>query len=171
MCPCLCVCVLLHDNAKRNWSRNTKLEYIVIYENSSDEFDIQFRRIKVKVTVGVQKFSPFTTIQTVRSYSSTLVQVRNLILSMYLQLILVYKINECRHAWMILRIPREHWKFIVWILYLSSGSCQEAKIQQYRTSDIYKQIILILSRLSDSAPGNRGSCFKAHALYLSLRTS
>ena len=35
-----------------------KLEYIVEYENSSDEFDIELRRIKVKVTVGIQKFSP-----------------------------------------------------------------------------------------------------------------
>ena len=64
-----------------------KLEYIVLYENSSDEFDIDLRQIKVKVTVGVQKFSPFTTIQTVRSYSSTLVQARNLILSILLQII------------------------------------------------------------------------------------
>ena len=75
-----------------------KLEYIVVYENSSDEFDIELHRVKVKVTVGVQKFSPFTTIQTVRSYSSTLVQARNLILSIYLYLILIYKIYECRHA-------------------------------------------------------------------------
>ena len=29
-----------------------KLEYIVVYENSSDEFDIEHCRIKVKVTVG-----------------------------------------------------------------------------------------------------------------------
>ena len=95
---CLCVCVFLHDNSKRNRSRNTKLENIVVYENSSDEFDIELHRIKVKVTVGVQKFSPFTTIQTVRFYSSTLVQARNLILSIYLHLILIYKIYECRHA-------------------------------------------------------------------------
>ena len=108
VCPCLCVCVFLHDNSKRNRSRNTKSEYIVVYENSSDEFDIELRRIKVKVTVGVQTFSPFTTIQTVRSYSSTLAQARNLILSRYLHLILIYKIYECRHALMILRIPREH---------------------------------------------------------------
>ena len=94
----VCVCVFLHDNSKRNRSRNTKSEYIVVYENRSDEFDIELHRIKVKVTVGVQKFSPFTTIQTVRSYSSTLVQARNLILSNYLHLILIYKINECRHA-------------------------------------------------------------------------
>ena len=67
------VCVFLHDNSKKNRSRNTKSEYIVVYENSSDEFDIELHRIKVKVTVGVQKFSPFTTIQTVMSYSSTLV--------------------------------------------------------------------------------------------------
>ena len=98
VCLCVCVCVFLHDNSKRNRSRNTKLEYIVEYENSSDEFDIELRWIKVKVMVGVQKFSPFTTIQTVRSYSSTLVQARNLILSMYLHLILIYKIYKCRHA-------------------------------------------------------------------------
>ena len=42
---------------------------------------------------------------------------------------------------------------------------------QYRTSDICKQILLILSRLSDSAPGKRGSYFQAQALYLGLRTS
>ena len=87
---CVCVCVFLHDNSKRSRSRNTKLENIVVYENSSDEFAIELRRIKV--TVGVQKFSTFTTIQTVRSYSSTLVQARNLILSMYVHLILIYKI-------------------------------------------------------------------------------
>ena len=98
VCVCVCVCVFLHDNSKRNRPRNTKLEYIVEYENSSDEFDIELRRIKVKVTVGVKKFSPFTTIQTVRSYSSTLVQARNLILSMCLHLILIYKIYKCRHA-------------------------------------------------------------------------
>ena len=51
-----------------------KFEYIVVYENSSDKFDIEHHRIKIKVTVGLQKFSPFTTIQTVRSYNSTLVQ-------------------------------------------------------------------------------------------------
>ena len=102
LCVCVCVCFVcgcvLHDNSKRNRSRNTKSEYIVVYENSSDEFDIELHQIKVNVTVGVQKFSLFTTIQTVRSYSSTLVQARNLILSIYLHLILIYKIYECRHA-------------------------------------------------------------------------
>ena len=98
VCVCVSVCVFLHDNSKRNRSGNMKLEYIVVYENSSDEFDIELCRIKVKVTVGVKKFSPFTTIQTVRSYSSTLIQARNLILSMYLHLIIIYKIYECRHA-------------------------------------------------------------------------
>ena len=33
-----------------------KLEYIVLYENSSNELDIELCRIKVKVTVGLQKF-------------------------------------------------------------------------------------------------------------------
>ena len=97
--PCLCVCVCFCTiTQKKNRSRNTKSEYIVVSENSSDEFDIELHRTKVKVTVGVQKFSPFTTIQTVRSYSSTLVQARNLILSIYLHLIIIYKINQCRHA-------------------------------------------------------------------------
>ena len=49
-------------------------------------------------------------LQTVRSYSSTLEQARDLILSMYLHLILIYKIYEVRHAAMILRICREHSK-------------------------------------------------------------
>ena len=75
-----------------------KLEYIVLYENSWDEFDIKPHRIKVKVTVGIQKFSPFITIQTVRSYNSTLVQARKLILSMYVHLKVIYKIYEYRHA-------------------------------------------------------------------------
>ena len=48
-----------------------KLEYTVAYENSSDEFDIEHHQIKVKVTVGLQKFPPFTNIQNVRSYNST----------------------------------------------------------------------------------------------------
>ena len=89
---------MFHDNSKRNGSGITKLEYIVVYQNSFYEFDIEPRRIKVKVTAGIQKFSPFTTIKTVRSYSSTLLQTRNFILSMYVHLILIYKINECRHA-------------------------------------------------------------------------
>ena len=53
---CVCVCVCVHDNSKRNQSRNIKLEYIVVYGKSSDEFDTEHRRIKVKVTVGLQKF-------------------------------------------------------------------------------------------------------------------
>ena len=53
-----------------------KLEYIVVYENSLDECNTEDCWIKVKVTVGVQKFFPFTTIQTVRSYNFTLVQER-----------------------------------------------------------------------------------------------
>ena len=78
-------------------------EYLAAYAvvNSSNQEGLQLlmiHRIKVKVTVGVQNFSPFTTIQTVRSYSSTLVQARNLILNIYLHLIQIYKIYECHHA-------------------------------------------------------------------------
>ena len=78
----VCVCVCLHDNSKRNRSRNMKFEYIVVYENSSDKFDIERHQIKVKVTIGLQKFSQFTTIQNVMSYNSILVQARKRILSM-----------------------------------------------------------------------------------------
>ena len=88
MCVCVCVCVFVCVCVCVH-SRNTKLEYIVVHENSWDEFDVELHRIRVKVTVGVQKFSPFTTVQTARSYSSTLVQARNLILSIYLHLILI----------------------------------------------------------------------------------
>ena len=69
-----------------------KLECIVVYENSSNEFDIEYYQIKVKVNVGLQKLSPFTTIQTVRFYNLTLVQARKLILSLYVHLTVIYKI-------------------------------------------------------------------------------
>ena len=45
---CLSVCV--HDNSKNNGSIDVKLEHTVVYENSSDEFDIGHCPIKVKVT-------------------------------------------------------------------------------------------------------------------------
>ena len=102
VCVCPCLCVFLHDNSKRNRSNNMKLEYIVlhVYEHSSDKFDIEHHQIKAKakVTVGLQKFSPFTTIQTARSYNSTLVQARKLILSIYVHLIVIYKIYEYSHT-------------------------------------------------------------------------
>ena len=97
VCVSVFVCVL-YDNVKRNRSRNTIFENIVVYENSSDEFDIELRRIKVKVTVGVQKCSPFTTIQTSGPIVQVWYKLRNLILSMYVHLVLIYKIYECRHA-------------------------------------------------------------------------
>ena len=46
---CLSVCV--HDNSKNNGSIDLKLEHTVVYENSSDEFDIGHCPIKVKVMV------------------------------------------------------------------------------------------------------------------------
>ena len=40
------------------WVRmqNTKFEYINIYENNADNFSIGHCQVKVKVTVGLQKF-------------------------------------------------------------------------------------------------------------------
>ena len=75
-----------------------KLEYFVVYENSLDEFDIELHGIKIKLTVGLQKFFPITTIQNVRSYNSTLVQAGKLILSMFVHMIVIYKIYEYHHA-------------------------------------------------------------------------
>ena len=51
VCVCLSVCVsvCVHDNSKNNGSIHLKLEHIVVYENSSDEFDIGHYPIKVKV--------------------------------------------------------------------------------------------------------------------------
>ena len=75
-------------------------DYIVVavYENISDKFDIGHCRAKVKVTARLQNCSPLTTIQIVRSHNSTFVQTGRLILSMYVHLILIYKINECHRA-------------------------------------------------------------------------
>ena len=51
VCVCVCVCLCrLYDNSKNNGSIHLKLEHIVVYENSSDEFDIGHCLIKVKVT-------------------------------------------------------------------------------------------------------------------------
>ena len=75
-----------------------KFKNIVIYENSLDEIDIGHYRIKVKVIAGVQTVFPFSTVQTVRSYNSTLVLPRKLILSIYVHLILKYKFCEYSHA-------------------------------------------------------------------------
>ena len=49
LCVCVCVSVCVHDNSKNNGSIHLKLEHIVVYENSSDEFDIGHCPIKVKV--------------------------------------------------------------------------------------------------------------------------
>ena len=48
--------MFLHDNSQRNQSRSMKLDYIVVYENSSDKFDIEQGWIKIKVNVGLQSF-------------------------------------------------------------------------------------------------------------------
>ena len=74
------------------------MKHIVVYENISNKFDIGDCGTTVKVTARLQNLSPFTTIQTVRSHNSTLVQARKLILSMYVHLILIYKLYEYRHA-------------------------------------------------------------------------
>ena len=50
VCLSFCLSVCVHDNSKNNCSVHLKLKHIVVYENSSDEFDIGHCPIKVKVT-------------------------------------------------------------------------------------------------------------------------
>ena len=50
-CLSVCLSVCVHDNSKNNGSIHLKLEHIVVYENSSDKFDIGDCLIKVKVNV------------------------------------------------------------------------------------------------------------------------
>ena len=51
VCLSVCVSVCVHDNSKNNGSIHLKLEHIVVYETSSDTFDIGHCPIKVNVTV------------------------------------------------------------------------------------------------------------------------
>ena len=70
-----------------------KFEHIVVYENISDKFDIGHCRTKVKVTVRLQIFSPFTAIQ----LSGPITQLWYKLGNLY-HLILIYKTYECRHT-------------------------------------------------------------------------
>ena len=49
VCLSVCVSVCVHTNSKNNSSIHLKLEHIVRYENSSEEFDIGHYPIKIKV--------------------------------------------------------------------------------------------------------------------------
>ena len=51
VCLSVCLSVYVHGNSRNNGSIYVKLEHTVVYENSSDEFDIGHCQIKVKVTV------------------------------------------------------------------------------------------------------------------------
>ena len=50
VCVSVCLSVCVQDNSKNNGSIDLKLEHTVVYENSSDKFDIGHCPIKVKVT-------------------------------------------------------------------------------------------------------------------------
>ena len=49
VCLGVCLSICVQDNSKNNRSIHLKLEHIVVYENSSYEFDIGHCAIKVKV--------------------------------------------------------------------------------------------------------------------------
>ena len=92
VCVCFCVRVFLHDNSKSNQSRNIKFKHIVVYENISDKFD------NGHCHSGTLNFFSIYHNTNYQSFNSTLVQARKLILSMYVHLIIIHKINEYRHA-------------------------------------------------------------------------
>ena len=50
-CSSVCLCVCVQDNPNNIGSVHLKLEYIVVYEKSSDKFNIGHCPIKVKVMV------------------------------------------------------------------------------------------------------------------------
>ena len=75
-----------------------KLEYIVVYENSSDEFNIEHHLIKVNFTVGLQKFPHLPQYKLSGPLNQILVQARKLILGMHVHLIVIYKIYEYHNA-------------------------------------------------------------------------
>ena len=50
LCVCLSVCLCMKDMITQKIKVHLKLEHIVVYENSLDEFDIGHYPINVKVT-------------------------------------------------------------------------------------------------------------------------
>ena len=77
-----------------------KLEYFVVYENSSEEFDIELHRIKVKVIQGqghcrCSKVFPIYHNTNCQVLCFNLVKLGTLY---YVHRILIYKIYECRYA-------------------------------------------------------------------------
>ena len=78
---CLCVCLFLYMISQKNYgSIHFELEHIVVYENSSDEFDIGHCPIKVKVTdfVTLQFFSIYHNTNCQVLYILALAHVRKL---------------------------------------------------------------------------------------------
>ena len=47
---CVCVCVSVYTITQKKWLNPFELEQIVVYKNSSEEFDIGHCPFKVKVT-------------------------------------------------------------------------------------------------------------------------
>ena len=67
---------MCHDNSKNYSSLHLKLEHIVVYENTSEELDSE--ESSDQGPGYSMTFSPFITIQTVKSNTSALALVRKL---------------------------------------------------------------------------------------------
>ena len=97
MCVCVCFCVFLHDNSKRNQSRNMKFKYFVVNENNSDKFDWALSDQDQGHGMTLKFFAIYCNAN-FRSHNSTLAQARKLILSMSVYLIIIYNFFKYRHA-------------------------------------------------------------------------
>ena len=100
VCVCVCVCVssCIGTSLVNNGSIHLKLEHLVVYENSSEEFDIGHCLIKVKVILLLGNVSPFNAIQIVKSCISVLAHGRKLLLSTCVHQIKIFNLLKCHHA-------------------------------------------------------------------------
>ena len=97
MSLCVSVCVSVSTITKKR-SRNFKFEYIVAYEDISDEFDSGHCLIKVKDGMTLKFFSIYHNTNCQVLYISALAHGRKFELNICVHLMLIYKVYEYHHA-------------------------------------------------------------------------
>ena len=163
MCACVHACMsvhvcvfVLHYNSTNNRCRKMKFDYIVVYEkprNNSILCIVEWRsrsRWNFEIFLHLPQYKlsgPIT----------QLVQVRKLILSMYVYLMIIYEIYDYCYAWMIFRFLKSL-KLKVYI-----SALDQVKVKFH---DNVHLTSINIAMLSDS---EEDYIFK-HNLYLSHRT-